>query len=416
MSHLDDVAPGSASRLEPRARFASDAPVHSLDGDWRFRLLPEAPVDAAGRAPAVADPALDDAALDAAGWTTLPVPSHWVLPGHGSPAYTNLQYPFPIDPPHVPDANPTGEHRRTFELPASFADAERVLLRTDGIEGLATFWVNGVEAGWTTGSRLTTELDVTELLVPGENVLGIRVHQWSAASYLEDQDQWWLPGIFRPVELLARPAGALDDVRVRADRDPADGSGRLDVQVDGAFPVVVRVPELGIHATWETAADVAPVAIPAVDAWSAERPRLYDATVSSPGETASLRIGFRTVRIDGDALLVDGRRLTFRGVNRHESHPERGRVFDEAEARADLELMKRSGVNAIRTSHYPPHPRLIDIADELGLWVVLECDLRRTASGTSSGGTTRPTTRAGATPTSTASRAPSAATATTRRS
>ena len=375
MSHLDDVAPGSASRLAPRARFATDAPALSLDGDWRFRLLPEAPVDAADALPAVADPALDDAALDAAGWTTLPVPSHWVLHGHGAPAYTNLQYPFPIDPPHVPDANPTGEHRRAFRLPASFADAERVLLRTDGIEGLATFWVNGVEAGWTTGSRLATELDVTALLVPGDNVLGIRVHQWSAASYLEDQDQWWLPGIFRSVELLARPADALDDVRVRADRDPVDGSGLLEVQVDGAFPVEVRVPGLGIRATWATAADVAPLAVPAVDAWSAELPRLYDATVASPGETATLRIGFRTVRIDGDALLVDGRRLTFRGVNRHESHPERGRVFDEAEARADLGLMKRSGVNAIRTSHYPPHPRLLDLADELGLWVVLECDL-----------------------------------------
>ncbi|PPF62338.1 beta-galactosidase, partial [Clavibacter michiganensis] len=169
-------------RRRPRIR-EPGAPVHALDGDWRFRLLPEAPVDPADGPPEVADPALDDAALDAAGWTTLPVPSHWVLHGHGAPAYTNLQYPFPIDPPHVPDANPTGEHRRAFELPASFADAARVLLRTDGIEGLATFWVNGVEAGWTTGSRLTTELDVTDLLVPGVNHLGIRVHQWSAASY-----------------------------------------------------------------------------------------------------------------------------------------------------------------------------------------------------------------------------------------
>ncbi|OUD88188.1 Beta-galactosidase [Clavibacter michiganensis subsp. michiganensis] len=256
---------------------------------------------------------------------------------------------------------------------------------------------------------------MTELLVPGENVLGIRVHQWSAASYLEDQDQWWLPGIFRPVELLARPAGALDDVRVRADRDPADGSGRLDVQVDGAFPVVVRVPELGSTRPGRPRPTSRP---------SRSRGRRLERRAAAP--LRRVRVVARGDREPADRLPHGAhrrrraarrrRRLTFRGVNRHESHPERGRVFDEAEARADLELMKRSGVNAIRTSHYPPHPRLIDIADELGLWVVLECDLETHGFWTSSGGTTRPTTRAGATPTATASRAPSAATATTRRS
>ncbi|MBD8486298.1 DUF4981 domain-containing protein [Frigoribacterium sp. CFBP 8759] len=370
MTHLDDVAPGSASRLAPRSWLHSDAPTHSLDGPWRFRLLPEAPLDDEARVPEVADPELDDA-----DWDELPVPSHWVLHGHGSPIYTNLQYPFPIDPPHVPDENPTGEYRRTVVVPASFRSGARVVLRFDGVDGLATVWLNGVELGWTTGSRLATEFDVTDALVEGANALAVRVNQWSAASYLEDQDQWWMPGIFRSVTLQSRPAAALDDVDLRASYDHATGAGRLDLDVVGAFPVTLRVPALGVDVTWATPADVAPVDLPAVEPWSAEVPRLYDATVASPGETVSLRVGFRTVHIVGDSFEVNGRRVTFRGVNRHESHPVRGRVFDEAEARADLELMKRAHVNAIRTAHYPPHPRLLDLADEYGFWVVLECDL-----------------------------------------
>ena len=135
------------------------------------------------------------------------------------------------------------------------------------------------------------------------------------------------------------------------------------------------MPELGISVTWPSPAHVAPVPVAAVDPWSAELPRLYDAQVAAHGETVSLRLGFRTVQIVGDQFLVNGRRVVFHGMNRHETHPDRGRVFDEAAARADLQLMKRFNVNAIRTSHYPPHPRLLDLADELGFWVVLECDL-----------------------------------------
>ncbi len=167
-----------------------------------------------------------------------------------------------------------------------------------------------------------------------------------------------------------------------------DGRGRVEVEVTAdaaAFPVTLRLPELGVERVWSTAADVAAFDIDGVEPWSAEQPRLYDATVSSATETVSLRVGFRTVEIRGDRFLVNGRRVVFHGMNRHEAHPERGRVFDEEHARADLARMKRFNVNAIRTSHYPPHPRLLDLADELGFWVVLECDSRRTASTSSTG-------------------------------
>jgi beta-galactosidase len=356
VSYVNDLTPGSGRRTPPRAWLRSDAPQLRLDGEWDFRWSP------------TADPPEDGP------WTTLPVPSHWVLHGDGrfgQPQYTNIAYPFPIDPPHVPDDNPTADHRRTFALPDW--DVERVLLRFDGVESVYRVRLNGVEIGVGKGSRLVQEFDVTDALTPGRNELVVRVHQWSSMSYVEDQDQWWLPGIFRDVTLLGRPRGCLDDVWLRTEY--ADGTGTIDPEIVGAFPVTVAIPELGVRRQCATADDVAPFAVGPVQPWSAEEPRLYDATVSALGETARLRLGFRTVRIDGDRLTVNGRQVVFRGMNRHETHPERGRVFDAEHARADLVAMKRHNVNAIRTSHYPPHPEVLDLADELGFWVVLENDL-----------------------------------------
>ncbi|MER5914349.1 glycoside hydrolase family 2 TIM barrel-domain containing protein [Streptomyces sp. NPDC001982] len=368
-AYVSDIAPGRGALRPARSWLHSDAPTRSLNGDWHFRLSPT---------PSVAE---DFAAegFDDSGWDDIPVPSHWVLRGdgaYGRPIYTNVQFPFPIDPPHVPDENPTGDYRRHFDLSPDWAEAERVVLRFDGVESLFRVWVNGVEIGSAAGSRLAHEFDVTSSVRPGGNVIAVRVHQWSASSYLEDQDQWWLPGIFRDVTLLARPAGGIEDVWLRTGFE--DGRGRVEPEVTAdaaAFPVTLRIPELGIEHVWGTASEVAPLDVGGVEPWSAERPRLYDVTVSTAAESIALRVGFRTVEIRGDRFLVNGRRVVFHGVNRHETHPERGRVFDEAHAREDLARMKRFNVNAIRTSHYPPHPRLLDLADELGFWVVLECDL-----------------------------------------
>ncbi|MFE3164636.1 glycoside hydrolase family 2 TIM barrel-domain containing protein [Streptomyces sp. NPDC059224] len=368
-AYVSDTAPWRGALRPARSWLHSDAPALSLNGNWRFRLSPTA---------AVAEEfAAED--YDDHGWDGIPVPAHWVLEGdgaYGRPIYTNIQFPFPIDPPHVPDENPTGDYRRHFVLPEDWPDAERVLLRFDGVESLFKVWVNGVEIGSASGSRLAHEFDVTSAVRPGDNVVAVRVHQWSAASYLEDQDQWWLPGIFRDVTLLARPVGGVEDVWLRPGY--AGGHGRIDPEITagaGAFPVTLRIPELGVERVWQTPADVTPLDVPGVEPWSAEEPRLYDVTVASAAETIALRVGFRTVEIRGDRFLVNGRRVVFHGMNRHEAHPERGRVFDEAHAREDLARMKRFNVNAIRTSHYPPHPRLLDLADELGFWVVLECDL-----------------------------------------
>ncbi|MGW8801744.1 glycoside hydrolase family 2 TIM barrel-domain containing protein [Streptomyces sp. NPDC055775] len=368
-AYVSDTAPGRGALRTARSWLHSDVPSHSLNGMWRFRLSQTIPV--------AEDFAAED--FDDSGWDSISVPSHWVLQGdgaYGRPIYTNVQFPFPIDPPHVPDENPTGDYRRHFDMPADWSEAERVLLRFDGVESLFKLWVNGEEIGSAGGSRLAHEFDVTSSLRPGDNVVAVRVHQWSAASYLEDQDQWWLPGIFRDVTVIARPAGGIEDVWLRTGFENGHGQIETEVTADAAaFPVTLRLPELGIEQMWETAADVAPIDVDGVEPWSAEQPRLYDVTVSNAAESIAMRVGFRTVEIRGDQFLVNGRRVVFHGMNRHETHPERGRVFDEEHAREDLARMKRFNVNAIRTSHYPPHPRLLDLADELGFWVILECDL-----------------------------------------
>jgi beta-galactosidase len=346
----------------------------SLNGDWKFRWSPVAP----GLDDAAADPDFDDAA-----WDTIPVPSHWVLPStsakaqegrYGRPIYTNIRYPFPIDPPHVPDENPTGDHRRTFELPEWPAD--RVLLRFDGVESVYRVWLNGIEIGVGKGSRLVQEFDITGMGRPGRNVILVRVHQWSSMSYLEDQDQWWLPGIFRDVTVLSRPHGAVEDVWLRT-QYAADGTGSIDPEItasEPAFPIVIQIPELGVEQRFVHPGEISSFSVGQVEPWSAEVPRLYEARVNSVGETLSLRLGFRRIQIDGDVLSVNSRQVILRGVNRHETHPVLGRMFDEQFAKADLITMKRAGINAIRTSHYPPHPRVLDLADELGFWVIDECD------------------------------------------
>ncbi|MFI2108937.1 glycoside hydrolase family 2 TIM barrel-domain containing protein [Streptomyces lydicus] len=355
--YYEDRAPGSGM-LPPRAWYpASDAARLSLHGTWRFRLSPTAGAED----DAFARPDFDDAT-----WQELRVPGTWVLKGFGTPWYTNTAYPFPVDPPRVPDENPTGDHRHVFDLPDSWGEGPAVL-HFGGVESCARVWLNGQELGHFKGSRLPHEFEVGTLLRPRRNVLAVRVHQWSSGSYLEDQDQWWLPGIFRNVSLHRRPEGSVADHFVHAGFDHVTGEGTLRVECSPAGRVTV--PELGLDlATGESAT------VP-VRPWTAEQPYLYDGELVTAGETVPLRIGFRTVRVEDGLLKVNGRRILLRGVNRHEFHPQYGRTVGPETMRRDLLLMKRHNVNAVRTSHYPPHPAFLDLCDELGLWVVDECDL-----------------------------------------
>ncbi|MGK7222474.1 glycoside hydrolase family 2 TIM barrel-domain containing protein [Kocuria flava] len=372
---------GSRGSLPPRAHLDSDRPELSLAGEWDFRWFPSA-------ADAVAD--CPDPTAPEAGWPhTLPVPGHWVLEHldgdrrFGTPWYTNVVYPFPVDPPHVPDANPTADHRTTFDLGELTDDRagpglRAVLLRFEGVESAFRVWVNGRWAGQAMGSRLTHEFDITGLVHAGENTVVVRVHQFSAGSYLEDQDQWWLPGIFRDVRVIGEPHGGVDDVHLTADRDPATGGGVLTCRITApaaAFPVRVDLPALGFSAVVD-GPETVELRVGTVRAWTAEDPHLYDVHLHARGQTVTHRAGFRRVAISAEGVLrIDGAPVRFRGVNRHEFHPHRGRAVDAGSTRDEYRRMQEHHINAVRTSHYPPAHHALDLADEMGLWVMLEGDL-----------------------------------------
>jgi beta-galactosidase len=356
-----------APRFRPPAG-ASNASVMTLDGEWRFRLFPhpDTGVDRAERG--------DD-------WDRLAVPGHWQLAEaphawpYGVPEYNNVSLPFPVDPPRVPDDNPTGEYRRTFRLPADWPEDGRTVLRFEGVDSWFQVALDGEVLATSHGSRLPTEIDLTDRLRGGDHLLAVRVTKWSALSYVEDQDQWWLSGIFRSVTLEHRPDAGLDDVRVHADYDHTTGVGTLRVDaatvVGASGPVAARVtvPELRIEA--EAGEQVR---VP-VEPWSAEQPRLYDVVVATDTETVTLAVGFRRISIEDGLFLVNGRPIKLRGVNRHEFDPLRGRAMTPERMLEDVLLMKRHHINAVRTSHYPPHPHFLDLCDRHGLYVVDENDL-----------------------------------------
>jgi beta-galactosidase len=351
------------------AAATTTADRRSLNGEWRFRLF---------------DRAVTGAPIDDPGdaWGSITVPGHWQLAEaphawpHGTPAYTNKHYPIPVDPPRVPTTNPTGEYRLRFEVPAQWIDTGRVVLRFEGVDSWFEVAVNGTVLAQAHGSRLATEIDVTDHVGPSDNLLAVRVTQWSAFTYIEDPDDWWLSGIFRDVALEHRPHGGLGNVRVHADYDVVTGDGIFRVDIEplsdtdaAADDVLVSIAELGIRVP------AGRIVTAPVRPWSAEDPRLYTVTIESPGETMSLSVGFRRVEVRDAVLLVNGAPVKLRGVNRHEFDPRHGRTLSPERMLEDVLLMKRSNINAVRTSHYPPHPLFLDLCDRYGLYVVDENDV-----------------------------------------
>lgn len=386
ISILPSYAPGAGALLPPRAHLADDPGVLSLDGTWSFVYHRTDPTPWANVEEPWDEPAVSDDA------DTIDVPSHWVLRGngrYGRPAYTNVDFPFPVDPPYPPEANPVGDYRRTFELPDGWED-DLIALRFDGVESQASVWVNGVWVGMARGSRLAHECDITGRVHPGENTITVRVHQFSPGSYLEDQDQWWLPGIFRSVSLRRLAPGSIEDLWIDTDYEAGVGYATVEARVLGARAASLvgrlAIDGLGTYLLALEKGDDGRyrsdrLQVGDVRPWNPEDPALYEARVSINGGDGlvdgdrRLRIGFRRVSIEDGVLTANGKPLRLNGVNRHEVRADEGRVFDEEWARADLALMKSMGINAIRTSHYPPHPRLLDLADEIGLWVMLEGDI-----------------------------------------
>ncbi len=364
----------------------------SLDGRWSFQL-----VDAPEATPAD----FPDPSYDVSGWDRVEVPGNWTMQGYDRPQYTNVVMPFePDDPPRLPEHNPTGLYRTTVDVPADWAD-RRLVLHFGAATSCYSVWVNGIAVGVGKDSRLPSEFDVTEQLHTGVNTVAVQVVRWSDASYIEDQDQWWQAGINRSVALHATAPTHIADVAVESGYDVATGSGSLTIQVragrlpspqwtvraqlydgDGAVGAPLSAEAIGDGRSWpRDGIATLRSTVDTVRPWSAERPTLYTVVVSlhEPGgaevEATRVRTGFRTVEVRDRQLLVNGRAVYIKGVNRHEHHERRGSAVDRETMRRDVALLKSFNVNAVRCSHYPPDPYFLDLCDEYGLYVVDEADI-----------------------------------------
>lgn len=365
------------------------AEILGLNGRWQFSYH---------ESPLLAPTDFTAPGYDAGLWDEIEVPGCWQMQGYDSPHYTNVVYPFPIDPPHVPDANPTGCYRREFAVPAAW-QGQRLVLRFEGVDSCFHVWLNGQYVGLSKGSRLPAEFDVTALVQHGSNVLGVRVVKWSDGSYMEDQDCWWFSGIFRDVYLKAEPLAGIRDVAVHPvlDADYRDGTLECAVTLGN---LSAAATSLGVKATLLDAAGAEVVAgaaeaqvasageasvqinlsVPGCRTWTAEDPYLYTLllqAVAAEGQrvgATAIRVGFRVVEIKGEVFCINGAPVKLRGVNRHEHHPETGRTVSLQDMIADVLLIKQHNLNAVRTSHYPDDPRWYDLCDEYGLYVIDECD------------------------------------------
>ncbi|WP_338760386.1 glycoside hydrolase family 2 TIM barrel-domain containing protein [Massilia sp. METH4] len=356
----------------------------SLDGAWSFAYSPN---------PQARPKNFYKPSFDTSKWATVQVPGMMQAQGYGKPIFTNIQYPFPANEPFIPhDLNEVGSYRRDIELPADW-NGRDVFLHI-GAAGAAYYvWVNGERVGYSEDSKLPSEFDVTRFVRAGRNTVAIEVYRWADGSYLEDQDFWRVSGIERSVYLYAEPKTRLRDFKVTASLDKTsyrDGRFELAAEVAGDPAVVeVRARVLdGAHSILELKGSagaertvVLSGAVPEVKPWSAETPNLYTLVVELHDvqghllSATSRRIGFRTVEIADGEVRVNGRRVMIRGVNRHEHDPVTYRVMSMESMRRDIEMMKQANVNALRTSHYPNDPRLYDLADEYGLYVMDEANI-----------------------------------------
>lgn len=364
-----------------------------LNGTWQFHYA---------ESPALAPTGFYEENYDASDWDRVQIPHMWQLDGYGRPHYTDLDYPFPVDPPFVPSENPTGSYRVRFSIPQEW-DGMRLILRFEGVDSAYHLWVNGQEVGYSQGSRLPSEFDITPYARSGENVLAVRVYQWSDGTYLEDQDMWWLSGIFRDVSLFARPIVHIRDFTVQTHLDEGYENAVLQLKtvinntdsVDVAHysltcqlldhagqPVVSAVEEQAgtIPAGSEWSGNMAiPVQRPRK--WSAEDPYLYQLLITltdGSGQVVEIvpcKVGFRSIEVKGGNFLVNGVPILLKGVNRHDHHPDLGRICPYDVMKQDVLMMKQHNINAVRTAHYPNDPRFYDLCDEYGLYVMDEADL-----------------------------------------
>ncbi len=355
-----------------------------LNGNWSFKFLNNPD-----------DTPRDFYALgyDNSSWDSIPVPSNWQLEGHGMPIYANVSMPFESNPPSVPhEGNETGLYRHTFSVDASWSQ-DKTILAFDGVQSAFYLWVNGMKVGYSEGSMTTAEFDVTSFLKTGENTLALQVIRWSDGSYMENQDFWRLSGVYRDVYLYRKPKTNFNDFQIVTDLDAAYENATLsiNVQLDNAvanFEGIIQfvlMDQAGQEVVNETRAyEQANIQVnfpfQNPKKWTAETPNLYILVMNLKAEDGSVetvakKIGFREVEIKNGQVLINGVAPLFKGVNRHEFDPYKGRALDEASMVQDIKLMKQYNFNAVRTSHYPNQTRWYELCDEYGLYVMDEANL-----------------------------------------
>lgn len=341
----------SENRLKPRSYYIPQgcSEYSCMNGDWQFAWF--------------------DRDIDVpetiSQWESIPVPSCWELYGYEAPNYTNVNYPHPVDEPYVPDDNPCGVYQREFILERKWG---RVYFVLEGVSSCAFVYVNDEYVGFTQGSHLQAEFDITDYVREGSNTLRVKVLKWCCGSYLEDQDFLRFHGIFRDCYLLQRPEGHIDDVQIIPNEKhiAIQLSGKANVKISAEDKVLCRTAfENDFVFTPEN-----PIL------WNAEKPYLYMVELERDGEIICIKAGMRSVSVSKQyELLINGVSVKLHGVNHHDTSKERGWCQSDEELRQDLLLMKQLNINCVRTSHYPPTPKFVQICDELGLYVILETDL-----------------------------------------
>jgi len=366
-----------------------------LNGEWKFNLA---------KNPKNVPKNFFKTDFKISNWDRIQVPSNWQMLGYDKPIYTNVQYPFPADPPRVPlDDNPTGLYRRDFEISKLWKNRQ-IFLVFDGVDSAFHVWVNGRLVGYSEDSRLPAEFNITSFIHTGRNVLAVQVYRWSDGSYLEDQDMFRLSGIYRDVYLFSTPNIHIRDFFVQTDLDKEYRDAVLkvrakvknysnhaadrctveimlcDVNGRNVFEKLVSQEIEDLKAKNEIAVEFTHE-IQNPKKWSAEQPYLYTLLLKLKDalgnilEVESCKVGFREVEAKDGRILINGVPIYFKGVNRHEHDGVRGHTVTVESMLKDIKLMKHFNFNAVRTSHYPNHPVWYDLCDEYGIYVIDEANI-----------------------------------------
>ena len=314
---------------------------------------------------------------DTENFDEIQVPSVWQMAGYDTHQYTNIRYPFPFDPPYVPQDIPCGTYAHTFVYHKD-ENAPKAFLNFEGVDSCFYVWINGSYVGYSQVSHMTSEFDITDLLRDGENSIAVLVMKWCDGSYLEDQDKFRMSGIFRDVYILKRPKQAISDYHIKTRIE--DMLAKVEIEMKFYFPLNVKISiedrngaVVALGSIAEEGTAVLEIASP--ELWNTENPYLYKLILETENEVIVDHIALRKIEIKDQVIYLNGQKIKFRGVNRHDSDPVTGFTINPEQITTDLTLMKQHNFNAIRSSHYPNAPFFYEMCDKYGFMVIDEADI-----------------------------------------